>query len=316
MKIRVSAPSNIALIKYMGKTDVSSNIPSNASISYTVDHLKTWLEITKAETDSWQELPGYYPLQLSEKGKNKFLTFFAKLKLRLRIDHNFMLRSANTFPSDAGLASSASSFAALTKGAWELCKLQHGSHALKILLQDSDDNEITALAKLSRLGSGSSCRSFMSGFCLWDKTEVRQVTLPYEKLYHIAFLLEEGKKPVSSSEAHLRVMTSKNMEGRTHRAEDRLQRLMSAFETKNWYAAREIVWDEFIDMHSLFETSHPPFSFMNLESRILIEELRLDKHGPLITMDAGPNVHLFFYDQVQFEDYKQRYSNYKILVSE
>lgn len=45
MWIEASAPSNIALIKYMGKTDAVSNKPTNVSISYTLDELKTFVRM-------------------------------------------------------------------------------------------------------------------------------------------------------------------------------------------------------------------------------------------------------------------------------
>ena len=45
MKLRVRAPSNIALIKYMGKTDSTRNLPENPSLSMTLDRLCTYLEV-------------------------------------------------------------------------------------------------------------------------------------------------------------------------------------------------------------------------------------------------------------------------------
>ncbi len=319
--IEISAPSNIALIKYMGKTDVKSNIPTNPSMSYTVDYLKTHIEITENNVDDWQLLDGYYPLALSEEGKEKFLRFFLLLKNELQIAGNFLLKSANTFPADAGLASSASSFAALTKGAWELCKLQHGDRAQSILLKNSDLQVNEALARISRLGSGSSCRSFFEGFCKWEKERVTSMNFPYKDLHHIVFLLEEGKKEVSSSDAHRRVPTSPNFLNRIQRAEDRQVRLEKSLLASDWDTSRKIVWDEFIDMHNLFETADPPFSFITDESKKLLAALLLnyekDGSGPIVTMDAGPNIHLFFNNEQKqmFLDYKTKYSNYKMMSS-
>jgi diphosphomevalonate decarboxylase len=316
--IRVSAPSNIAFIKYMGKTDTRSNIPTNASLSYTVDYLQTHLELSEASDDTWLELPGYYPLALSEKGQAKFLHFFKKLKERFQISGNYLIRSANTFPADAGLASSASSFAALTMATWKLCLLQHGDQAYQILNAKHVEQ---ALAMISRTGSGSSCRSFFTGFCQWSGTSVAAVDLGYSKLKHIVLLLEEGKKSVSSSEAHVRVTTSPQFIGRPERAEKRLADLTAALKSKHWVTARKLVWDEFIDMHNLFETSLPPFSFIQLESRKVLGELlnmyERDGDGPIVTMDAGPNIHMFFHEgQAQmFSIYKQTFSNLKMLAS-
>jgi len=118
VKIQSSAPSNIALIKYMGKTDSTNNRPTNSSLSFTLDNLRTFVEITPldSERDQWEALAGedLLPVELSEKGRARFLAHFAFLKLEWGLEGHYQIRSASNFPSDCGLASSASSFAALT----------------------------------------------------------------------------------------------------------------------------------------------------------------------------------------------------------
>ena len=59
-RIEASAPSNIALIKYMGKTSESGNWPTNASLSYTLEHLRSFvvLEPEGGEQDQWKPLAG------------------------------------------------------------------------------------------------------------------------------------------------------------------------------------------------------------------------------------------------------------------
>ena len=76
------SPSNIALIKYMGK-EKSGNIPSNPSFSYTLDHLISGVKLTPVEgEDDWIPLEGkrWIPLQMNDFEKNRFLIFFKKLK--------------------------------------------------------------------------------------------------------------------------------------------------------------------------------------------------------------------------------------------
>ena len=53
-----TAPANIALIKYMGKLDSNNNLPSNASLSYTLKNLvtKVSLELSNNAQDSWEPL--------------------------------------------------------------------------------------------------------------------------------------------------------------------------------------------------------------------------------------------------------------------
>src|SRR5690606_32124285 len=106
------------------------------------------------------------------------------------------------------------------------------------------------------------------------------------------------EKQVSSSEAHIRVTSSLNFIGRTERAEKRLESLIQAFTRQDWVQAFEICWAEFWDMHSLFETSQPSFGYMTKESMEVLNILKdfwtREGDGPLVTMDAGPNIHLLW----------------------
>jgi diphosphomevalonate decarboxylase len=102
-----SAPSNIAIIKYMGKTSAAQNLPTNPSISYTLEHLRSYvsLEAIEGETDQWQPLqgPGLLPMELSEKGRTKFLKHLARIKDIFGVKQSFLVKSANNFPSDCGI---------------------------------------------------------------------------------------------------------------------------------------------------------------------------------------------------------------------
>lgn len=285
MRIEVSAPSNIALIKYMGKTSTSGNLPSNASFSYTLEHLRSHVVIEEAKNDQWAPLAGYMPIELSDLGRSKFMNHFSKLKTAWEIQGNFRLLSANDFPSDCGLASSASSFAALTLAAYELARAQRSEFKLSS----------RELSKWSRQGSGSSCRSFFSPWAVWQDDGAEELALDL-KLDHAVVIVEGAVKAVSSSQAHVRVPSSLLFEGRTERADQRMQRLISALKTSQWAEAFELCWAEFWDMHALFETSQPSFGYMQPTSLLVLQKLkniwRETGDGPLVTMDAGPNIHL------------------------
>ena len=291
---RGAAPSNIALIKYMGKTEQQGNRPTNSSLSYTLEHLRTHVELellsqTDGE-DRWEPLTGegLTEIHLSQKGRERFLKHLGRVKEAWNFNGSFLVRSANDFPSDCGLASSASSFAALTKVAAlalnELCEIK------------IDDRR--RLADLSRQGSGSSCRSFFSPWSLWSATGADSVELPFHDLIHQVVIVEDARKAVSSSEAHVRVASSLLFEGRPQRAEQRLQSLLETLKSRDWKEAMEICWAEFWDMHALFETARPSFGYMtpaSLEVVNFAKELWLETgDGPLVTMDAGANVHLLY----------------------
>lgn len=293
---KAAAPSNIALIKYMGKLDFTKNIPSNSSLSYTLQDLKTFVEIerTDATEDQWLPLVqmGCLSPIFSSQGQQRFLTFFKKLKDVYHVKENFIIKSANNFPSDSGMASSASSFAALTMAA---------SDAFESLGYKNRSGQ--KLYQLSREGSGSSCRSFFSPWAVWKGIEVFKPEIKIQKLLHDVVLVDAKIKEVSSGEAHKRVETSPHNKGRAERAEARLKDLIAAFNEDNWKGAYNIVWDEFMDMHDLFETSEPLFCYRTAKSYSALQMIREfwqgKNDGPLVTMDAGPNIHLLWREDQQ-----------------
>lgn len=317
-QVLVSAPSNIALIKYMGKIEGTGNKPTNASLSYTLENLKTFVRLTEldGDLDQWKPLvrEDLEKIDLSEKGQQRFIKHLQNLKEKWGVQKSFLVESANNFPSDCGLASSASSFAALTLAAAEMFQ--------KLNPQPwGADKKV--LSELSRQGSGSSCRSLFSPWALWKEEYAQPMNLPVQNLHHIVVVVEASKKEVSSSEAHKLVTTSPRFHGRPERAELRLVDLSQALQFNDWHMARQIVWDEFIDMHRLFETSQPAFSYMTEASRTVLEDCQKFwnkwQDGPLVTMDAGANVHMLFRNDQKkiFEEYREHFEkNFKVLAFE
>lgn len=286
------APANIALIKYMGKKDPETNTPANPSLSYSLDNLRTnvSLELNAGKQDVWESLTilGTEPLILSTAAQERFLKHLARLKSYFNYTGSFVVRSSNNFPHSSGLASSASSFAALTKcAALALSELTHRSLP-----------SIETQAALSRQGSGSSCRSFFSPWSLWDDETVTPIQLPYMHLSHEVIVISKDEKDVSSSAAHKRILTSPWYAERGNRAQQNLKLLLNAFTKKDWAAAYQVCWKEFQDMHQLFATCEQPFSYMTDKTTTALNTLQdlwhRDGDGPIVTMDAGPNIHLLY----------------------
>lgn len=324
------APSNIALIKYMGKlSDPTANRSANASLSWTLGHLKTRVRVRWEDGAGvkrlWRPLnslneSGWHAPELSTSGQERYLRHADRCLVRIRAymeargekvrsesdgESTLIVESANGFPSDCGLASSASSFAALTLA------------MAKLLGMNVETEESRRwLANLSREGSGSSCRSLFSPWSVWGPEGASGVPgLPMESaIRHLALIVDEKKKQVSSSEAHVRVTTSDLFEGRIARAERRLGELLKLLSENDgkpsvatWNKACELTWIEFWDMHALFETAKPPFGYFTSGTMQVLEWLRGYKERteaekglaavrlPMVTMDAGPNIHLLMW---------------------
>lgn len=313
------APSNIALIKYMGKIPgASANVPTNASLSYTLEHLRTFVRLTPTSRsdDRWAPLEreDLQPLRLSETGAARFLQHFKFLKAKWGIEESFVVESANNFPSDCGLASSASSFAALTLAAAEMFQL------MKPTPWGAD---LKMLSSLSRQGSGSSCRSLYTPWALWAEEFAEPVSLPYGQLIHQVVIVEDEKKQVSSSLAHRLVAESSLFPGRIERAQLRLRQLTESLQKEDWAQSFRTVWAEFWDMHALFATAPEPFMYMTAGSQLVLTDvLQLWKDqndGPIVTMDAGANVHFLWRpDQREVaRSWRQRWEEpFRVLGSE
>lgn len=315
MQWLAQASANIALIKYMGKKDTDRNLPDNPSLSYTLPRLisNVLLETHASKKDYWEPLyiPGVDEFNLSEAAQVRFLAHLGFLKKQFGYQGAFIVRSSNNFPHSSGLASSASSFAALTKCAvMALCELTHQA-----------EPSVATQAQWSRLGSGSSCRSFFAPWALWEDENVGPIELPYPELIHQVIIISHAEKHVPSTKAHALIQTSPEYASRPERAKHNLQLLLQALEAKNWSEAYLICWREFQDMHHLFTTCTEPFSYITPENYSLLNQLKnfWSHHGdgPIVTMDAGPNIHLLYRpDQADMaRQFKQDYliGNYDVL---
>lgn len=283
---KASAPSNIALIKYMGKESSGGNVAVNPSLSMTLAEFRTSVEIESLANgeDRWEPLPGSAPLRAES--TKRFVDFFTRIKREREVPGAFLLRSGNNFPSDAGLASSASSFAALTMAAFQAFAAVTGKPAPGAAEQ----------ALVSRTGSGSSCRSFFGPWCAWEGREIGVVPSKLPDLTDLVAVIDTGFKKISSSEAHRRVQTSPLFEGRPQRANTRQRDLKLALAAGDLKRTAEISWAELWDMHSLFHTSDTPFFYLSPLSLGVLRwaEVSWEKtgSGPITTIDAGPNVHV------------------------
>ena len=286
------APSNIALIKYVGKKE--GNLPFNPSLSYTLKNLISTVIIrpSSKNKDTWAPLDKNedpYPLHLNPKQTKKYLHFFQSLKKKWNIKGTHVVQSGNSFPHSCGIASSASSFCALTKACYAMY-LDEIAEAKKYSLSQ--------LSALSRLGSGSSCRSFFAPWAVWNNEKAQSLTLPLKNLIHQVVLTSKMTKPVSSSAAHLQVLDCARFKGRPKKATQRLDKLVTALKARDWKSCFPIVWEEFEDIHLLYENATPPIHYRTKKTFALLEELKKywnkKKDGPLVTMDAGSAVHLLF----------------------
>lgn len=279
------AHANIALIKYWGKRGKELNLPAAGSISLTLDALKT--ETTVAFDEKLPadliELNGSILTGKEAERITRFLDIAAGHKRAFA-----SVKSVNNFPTAAGLASSASGFAALALA------------AVKALNIDASPE---ALSRLARRGSGSAARSLYGGFVemkrgsLDDGSQDYAVPLYDENYWDLRMLIavtSDKKKETGSTEGMERTAaTSPFYESWVASQAPDLDEMRAAIKNKDFEKAGVLTEHSCFKMHGLALSARPALLYWNSLSVEIIQavkELRKQGTQAYITMDAGPQV--------------------------
>lgn len=206
----------------------------------------------------------------------------------------FRVVTVNSFPSSAGIASSASGFAALTVA---------GAAALGLGLDlERDAGELSSLARQS--GSGSATRSLLGGFVLWpdpaggdadDPRAVRLHPADHWRLADLVALVDAGAKEVSSLGGHRLAPSSPYFARRLEILPERLDRVRRALADRDFASLATAVEEEAIDLHLIAMSSRPPIHYWSggtVDVLAAVRRLRADGVPACSTIDAGPNVHV------------------------
>jgi diphosphomevalonate decarboxylase len=280
MKATAKAQPNIALIKYWGKSDVARNLPAVGSISITLDELYTTMcvESDAAAAGDVLIVNGVENTSMLSRISKCLDTVLGTDRDPMRVTSEF------NFPLAAGLASSASAFAALVVAA----DAAAGS------------NRSTAdLARLAGAASGSAARSLYGGFVELDNTndDIEVATLlPAADwpLRVVAAITELGPKAVGSTEAMEISRKSSPFYGRWIEQQPAdLAAAREAIEARDFHALAAVAEHNCLKMHSVMWASRPPLSYWNsatLECMETIRSLQRDGVDVFFTIDAGPQV--------------------------
>jgi diphosphomevalonate decarboxylase len=305
------SPSNIAIVKYWGKHGLQ--LPRNPSLSLTLSaaFTETLLSYEPKETISDElDLKFFFEGEENEAFGAKTRTFLESLNETFPFLRQLKLtiQTANSFPHSAGIASSASGMSAL---ALCLCSLED---RLFGTLGDAEAYDQKA-SYLARLGSGSACRSIFPHASIWGKTAgisessdewgiaASEYMHPIFKNMHDDILIVSAKeKSVSSRAGHALMENNPYAEPRYAQARERLTTLLSAMKSGDMETFGNIAENEALTLHALMMTSNPSYLLMHANSLKVIEkvrEYRKETKNPLyFTLDAGPNVHLLYPEDI------------------
>lgn len=275
------AHTNIALIKYWGKKDSDLFLPMNSSLSLTLDAFYT---DTKVVFDPSLTQDEFY-LNLQQEDATPITRFLNLFRERMQTPYFARVDSLNFVPTAAGLASSASAFAALA-GATNQAS---GLHMDK-----------TELSTYARRGSGSATRSLFGGFVEWDKGTSSQTSIAKfidDASWDIGMVIiavNKAKKTISSRVGmNHTVETSPFYSAWVESSCEDLARIKQAIANKDFKTLGEITEFNGMKMHATTLSANPPFTYFEPESITAmktVQQLREQGFSAYMTMDAGPNV--------------------------
>jgi len=317
MSTSVRSPTNIAVIKYWGKTPnwTDEHIPTKSSVSFTVRGL-----YTDTQLESIKNGNGKIHLTLNgrifdenTKEHSRVVEFLNKISVfyPMAKSYDYHITSVNNFPTAAGFASSASGFAALGRAINDEINL------------GLDEKELSVIA---RLGSGSAARSIPTkgGMVIWhrgvnnikldtpkprhDSEEyIRVVFSSYAESLMTSKMLKElsviyisvaDKEKIVGSRAGMKQTIETNpvyWNWVNYEEYDLLPRFLDAMKEKEWATAFDIITRASNGLHAMMMYTTPPIIYLNDISNYIIQEvLTLREKFPIAyTFDAGPNPIIF-----------------------
>ena len=279
------ASPNIAFIKYWGNRDPALRLPANASLSMTLSNLQTKTTVffdDRLEADQI-EIDGS---PASEKAASRVTVHLDLIRTLSGVPAFASIHSHSNFPAGAGIASSASAFAALSAAASKAAGMELDKKQLSIL---------------ARRGSGSAARSIFGGFVQLFSGEVNEdgyaEQLALAEHWHLVDLIAvvtKEHKSTGSSEGHQLAPTSPIQAVRVQDAARRLEICKNAILQKDFLTLAQIMEQDSNLMHSVMMTSDPPLFYLEPESVSVMKNVtrwREDGLAVCYTIDAGPNVH-------------------------
>jgi diphosphomevalonate decarboxylase len=286
------APANIAFVKYWGVLDAAQTLPYNESISMNLDRCLTTTTVEFDPQLNADEvaltLHGQPERPAEGRAYERVVAQLDRVRARADVTTRARVRSVNNFPSDAGIASSAAAFAALTLAAVGALGLELSEQELSILTR--------------RSGSGSACRSIPTGFVHWrndgsDAGSYAASVAPPDAwaLADVVAVVDPGVKSVTSADNHRLVATSPYFAVRLQEVPVRIQQTLAAIRDHDLGLLGSVCESDAVSMHAVAMTAQPPTFYWNAGTMAVIHALhrwRKDGLFGYFTIDAGPNVHV------------------------
>jgi diphosphomevalonate decarboxylase len=278
--------SNIAFIKYWGNRDAVLRIPASGSISMNLEGLETRTTVSFDASLAQDQLI-LNGQNASEEARGRVSLLLDQVRTMSGVNLCAKVESQNNFPTGAGIASSASAFAALSLAA---------SAAAGLQLSERE------CSRLARRGSGSACRSVPGGFVEWqagndDESSYAYSLAPAEHwdLVDCVAVVSQAHKPTGSTQGHALADSSPLQAARVASAAERLEVCRRAILQRDFASLAAVAELDCNLMHAVMMTSQPPLLYWQpatLSVMHAVQEWRAGGMPVFYTIDAGPNVHV------------------------
>lgn len=285
------AHPNIALIKYWGKRDERLVLPWTSSLSMTLDVFSTTTSV-RVDPGAGEDEVVLGGVAAAGEARRRVVAFLELVRERAGVSHRAVVESENTVPTGAGLASSASGFAALAVAA-------AAAYGLGL--------DAVGLSRLARRGSGSASRSVFGGFALWHAcleagsaaeadlgSYAEPVPVGEIDPALVIAVVNAGPKAVSSREAMRRTVdTSPLYRPWADSSGEDLAAMRGALRRGDLEAVGEIAERNALGMHATMLGARPAVRYLSPATLSVLDSvLQLRREGvpAYATMDAGPNV--------------------------
>jgi len=283
VKSTAVAHPNIALVKYWGKADVENNLPAVGSISITLDTLTTTTRVRfDSRLDRDQLILDGRPASEGRTARARFcLDLFRRVRPELPAA---AVESENSFPTAAGLASSASGFAALVI-------------AINAVLDPPLD--VDDLAEIARRCSGSAPRSLYGGFVELvldgDATTVRPIFDRHEWPLEVVIAVTStaAKKVGSTDGMELTRKSSPFYQSWVSSSPSDLATARTAIAARDFDVMAAVAEESCLKMHAVAMAARPGLIYWNgttVECLHRVCGLRSQGVPVFFTIDAGPQL--------------------------
>jgi diphosphomevalonate decarboxylase len=282
------AGTNIALVKYWGKRDAALNLPATGSLSLTLKELGTRTTVRFGARYGREDRVRLDGRDADDHTCARVIAMLDLVRRAAGTDAPAEVVTENSVPTAAGLASSASGFAALALAA---------SRAAGLTLPPAE------LSALARRGSGSAARSVLGGFVEMmpgerdDGSDAIAVALPEGDGWAVRMVLAvtaEGPKAVGSREAMDRTArTSPFYRGWLEAVAGDLAEARTAIRERDLPRLGAVAERSALRMHGAAMGADPavlywtPATLAALETVAALRERGVPAY---FTIDAGPHV--------------------------